>query len=233
MKMENEKSCGPEGIYAELLKSETSKLYRTLTRIINECLNSHETPRVENGIYISIFKKGVNSDYQNYRGISVTDTMSRLYGRILRELIEKEITDEEERSGFRGGQSCTVNVFIMKQIIEKRSAVNLKTHILFIDLKKAYDNIPIDKLRVWEVLPQTNLNQSVITAIKNLYAHSAARVKIGNKLSPPPYITKGLRQGCCISPTLFKIYIKEALLKWKKKCSGIGIPLADRTIYSL
>ena len=85
MKMKNGKSCGPEGIYAELLKSGTSKLYRILTRIINECLNGHETPRAWRMAYISsIFKKGDKSNCQNYRGISVTSTISRLYGRILR-----------------------------------------------------------------------------------------------------------------------------------------------------
>ena len=58
-------------------------------------------------------------------------------------------------------------------------------------------------------------------------------MKIGNKLSHPFNITKGLRQGCCISPTLFKIYIRKALEDWKRKCSGIGIPLENTTLYTL
>ena len=36
----------------------------------------------------------------NYRGISVTSVMSRLYGKILTDLIEEENRDEEEQSGF-------------------------------------------------------------------------------------------------------------------------------------
>jgi len=37
----------------------------------------------------------------------------------------------------------------MKKIIEKRNAKNQETHLLFVDLTKAYDSIPVSKL--WEV----------------------------------------------------------------------------------
>lgn len=47
--------------------------------------------------------------------------LSRVYSRILRNLIEseyKEQEEEEEQSGFRPGRTCT-NVFCLKQLIEK------------------------------------------------------------------------------------------------------------------
>jgi len=75
--------------------------------------------------------------------------MSRLCGKILRVLIGEENKDEEVQSGFRTGRSCTDNIFCIKQVIEKRNATNQATHLLFVDLTKAYDSIPISKL--WEV----------------------------------------------------------------------------------
>jgi len=69
--------------------------------------------------------------------------------------------------------------------------------------------------------------------LQNLYGNTA-RVKTGNLLSHPFNITKGLRQGCCISPTLFKIYIRKALEEWKRKCFGmVSIPLDNTTLYTL
>ena len=52
-------------------------------------------------------KKGSKEDWSNYRGISVTSVMSRLYGKTLRDVTEEENKDEEEQSGFRTGRSCT------------------------------------------------------------------------------------------------------------------------------
>ena len=44
---------------------------------------------------------------------------------------------------------------------------------------------------------------------------------------------KGLRQGCCISSTLFKINVEKALNIWKKKCSGMRYNVENATIYTL
>jgi len=75
-----------------------------------------------------------------------------------------------------------------------------------VNLTKAYDSIPISKL--WEVLRESNINNTLIKTLQNLYCNTA-QVKIGNELSHPFHATKALRQGCCISPTLFKIYIRK------------------------
>jgi hypothetical protein len=64
-------------------------------------------------------KKGNKEDCSNYRGISVTSVMSRLYGKILRDLIEEENKDEEEHSGFRTVRSCTDNIVCMKKLLKK------------------------------------------------------------------------------------------------------------------
>ena len=72
----------------------------------------------------------------------------------------------------------------------------------------------------------------LIKVLQNLDGNTAL-VKTGNKLSPPFNSTTGLRQECCISPTLFKIYMWKTLEEWEHKCSGMGIPLENTTLYTL
>ena len=43
-------------------------------------------------------QKGNKNDCSNCMGISVTSVVSRLYGKIIRDLIEEENKDEEEQS---------------------------------------------------------------------------------------------------------------------------------------
>lgn len=159
--------------------------------------------------------------------------MSWLYRRILRDQIEREYSDleEEEQSGFRARRSCTDNIFCLKQIIEKRMARNQEVHITFIDLQKAYDIVPLMKL--WEVLQESNINYTLIKALRNLYKDSRSRTKQNNRLSMEFSISKGLRQGCCISPTLFKINVSKILHLWKRKCRGMGIELNSQCLYTL
>jgi hypothetical protein len=66
-----------------------------------------------------------------------------------------------------------------------------------------------------------------------LYENSFSKIKIGKQLSSEFYIQKGLRQGCSLSPTLFKIYIQNALENWQKKFAKMRLEIRDMTIYSM
>jgi len=110
-------------------------------------------------------------------------------------------------------------------------AVNHPLHLLFVDLEKAYDSVSLENLR--KALEHYNIRNSIIKAIKRLYEKSFSKIKIGKQLSSGFYKTKGLRQGCSLSPTLFKIYIKNALENLQKKCAKMGLEIQDTTIYSM
>ena len=138
--------------------------------------------------------------------------------------------ETEEQAGFRAGHSTIDHVFCLKQLIEKKMSVDQPLH-LFVDLEKAYDSVPLKNF--WKALKHNNISNSIIMAIKRLYENSFSRIKIGNQLSSGFYVTKGLRQGYSLSPTLFKIYIQNALEHWQKKCARVELEIQDTTIYSM
>ncbi|XP_060525271.1 uncharacterized protein LOC132701406 [Cylas formicarius] len=159
--------------------------------------------------------------------------MSRLYGKMLRDLIEEDYKEkeEEEQCGFRAGRSCTDNVFTLKQIIEKRSARNLETHLTFVDLQKPCDTVQVTKL--FRVLEQSNINHTYIAAFKELYRESKSRIRGGQCIAEEFMVNKGLRQRCCVSPTLFKIYVVMALKKLKRKVQGMGKEIDGGCLFTL
>lgn len=69
--------------------------------------------------------------------------------------------------------------------------------------------------------------------IKSLYKRSKIKIKIGGKVSEEFMVLKGLRQGCCISPTLFRIYVDTILDQWKRKCGGMGFQLNNINLFIL
>ena len=232
--LKNGRAPGPEGVYAELIKNGTNKLLEILTEVFNRHLRGEPIPQSwREGWITSIHKKGSKTDCNNYRGITVTSTLSRLYGRIIKERICEEYRpfESEEQNGFRAGRSTIDSMFCLSQVIEKRTLRSREVHLLLVDLTKAYDTVPVAKL--WEVLEKTSINVTLINAVKDIYKDIVSKVKIGNKISNGFKVTKGLKQGCCLSPVLFNIYIDEALRQWKKKCNGMGLTIGDTTLYTL
>ena len=112
-----------------------------------------------------------------------------------------------------------------------KKATNRVLHLLFIDLTKAYDSVPLNKL--WEVLEKSTINTRLIEAIKLLYKGCSSKIRIGNLTTKGFKVTEGLRQGCSLSPTVFKVYLERVLRNWKRKCQPMGIPIQNTYVYSL
>jgi len=59
-------------------------------------------------------------------------------------------------------------------------AVDLPLYLLFVDLEKAYDSVPLKNLQ--KALEHYNISNSIIRAIKRLYENSFSKIKIGKQL---------------------------------------------------
>lgn len=94
--MKNGKAAGPGGIQIELIKSAPEILFEMLTYIFNQYLRGEDTPEKWKTAHISnLYKKGDRKKCTNYRSLSVINSFSRIYGKILKFKIEQEVVDME------------------------------------------------------------------------------------------------------------------------------------------
>ena len=71
----------------------------------------------------------------------------------------------------------------------------------FVDLEKAYDRVPRDKL--WAVLLVYDMRGQLLAAIKSLYKQSEVHVRANGMKTKTCNVSVGLRQGCVLSLLLF------------------------------
>ena len=95
----------------------------------------------------------------------------------------------------------------------------------FIDLEKSYDWVPRSNL--WNVMTDIKINGTTLKILNEYYVGNVAYVKIGKELWDPFEITKGLRQGCSLSPILFNTYVEKTRDHWKKSCQAMGVPIEE------
>jgi hypothetical protein len=193
-KLQNYRTSGPGRIPAVLIKHGTEKLFE----MFEKCINGGDW---KIACVTPIYKKGKRNVCSNYGDNSVISTFSKIHGHIIKGILEEEYQDmlREEQAGFRVGRYKVDNLYCVTQLIEKRLEVLQETYLVFVDLKKAYDSIPISKL--WEAFENTGISAQIIQAVKNLLTGSVSKRKIVNKLSDGFPVTEGPRQGCCFSPS--------------------------------
>ena len=88
-----------------------------------------------------LFKGGDKGLLDNYRGISITSNVGKLYTRLLGRRLEADV---EERNllgdiqfGFRRDKRTTDAIFILTQIIEHRRKKGKKTALAFFGYQKS------------------------------------------------------------------------------------------------
>lgn len=79
----------------------------------------------------------------------------------------------------------------------------------------------IQEFNSWEI------NEGYIQSIQDLYNGIRSAVKCKNKMVKVFKTMKELLQGCCMPPTLIKIYMSHALKQWTRKYSAIAININD------
>lgn len=212
----NRKAPGPDDINMELIKYAPENFMYRLLNLLNVCWKYGYSPEEwQEAIIIPIFKKGDRRDCGNYRGISLLNTGYKIYSKIITNRLAV-ITENillEEQHGFRNNRSCIDCVFSISQMIEKNREYNIPTYIAFIDYNKAFDTVNRQKL--WEVLRSKGIPDHLIRVIQGLYSNTKIRIKLKNGISKESKeITRGVRQGCSLSPVLFNLYIDDVTRRW-------------------
>ena len=112
---------------------------------------------------------------------------------------------KDGQCSFRPGRSTTDQIFTLKQIFEKSWEYGKDLFALFVDLEKAYDRVPRDKL--WKGLQEYGVNGQLLRAIKSFYCRPEVCVRVNGKQSKPFHVGVGLRQECVLSPLLIIVYM--------------------------
>ena len=105
-KLKNGKAPGIDNINSELIKAAKGTLLLEIKELFNKILDSAHYPEIWNhGLIYSIYKNGDTKDPSNYRGITLTSCLGKLFSTVLYKRIERELESHDllakEQAGFR------------------------------------------------------------------------------------------------------------------------------------
>ncbi|KAH9275255.1 hypothetical protein BASA83_002490 [Batrachochytrium salamandrivorans] len=162
---------------------------RALLRVCGQVFASATIPRAWLcASIVSIDKE--NGDPLNpgdKRGIALINVGLKLVCKVLQMRIERFVETNNllsyEQAGFRKREECVGQVVSLVDIIQRRQNAGLNTHVLFIDIRKAFDTVPVGAL-LWK-LQNMGFPRRTLAFLKALYTSSSARARAGSLLSDP------------------------------------------------
>ena len=232
-KCKNKKSAGSDKIPVEFFKNMNDGNLDILRKLISLVIIRQDVPAQwkEDRLILLYKGKGGKEKLDNYRGISIGNSLGKIFSKILCNRLTKVVEDRdllgEVQNAFRRDRRGTDSLFILTQAIEYLKMKKQKGYFAFIDLKKAFDTVWREGL--WTGLENLGIGVDTIRLLQNMYVDTRKRVEINGVVTEWFPSEQGLRQGCVLSPLLFALYIRnlaEELIDDNKgiDIGGIKIP---------
>jgi hypothetical protein len=221
-KMPKDKSPGPDGWTQELFQSFFEILGEDLHKAIEESRISGFILGSLNATFFALIPK-VNKpgNFHDFRPIALCNFVYKVISKIIATRIKTKLAVciSHEQFGFLKDRLIFDVVGIAQECLHSAKTKNLSAIILKLDLKKSYDKVSWQFLRL--MLTQIGLNWEISQWIMACITSVNTTVLING--SPTDFFKSfcGLRQGCPLSPLLFLLVV-ECLSRLMRKVVDEG-----------
>ena len=197
-----------------MIKCSTHVLLQGFIKLFNLILEAGNFPSQWcEGLITPIFKSDDRLNCNNYRGICITSCLGKFFCLILNERLhtftKENDTLHPSQIGFLPNHRTADHILTLKSLIDKyvNQTTNGKIYACFVDFRKAFDSVWHDGMLL--KLLRNKIGGKFYNLIKNLYSNSQCAVKQSQHRTPFFPYSRGVRQGCILSPLLFNIYLND------------------------
>ena len=220
-KLKRKKTPGEDLVAKEIFMAMSREEREKVLKMLEICRMKSEFPKGWKETELRwIYKKADPTRIKNYRPIALTDTLYKIYTRIMTERLERAVEKfgliTEVQQGFRSDRSCLAAVMTMSIIMARRLEKTKEKpfYVAYIDISKAFDTVSHEQL--WKILEKTGIKGTWLDNLKELYKNNFLRSFTPEGKTSKIRMERGIRQGCPLSPLLFALYVNPIAMAMEK-----------------
>ena len=209
--MARHKAPGLDGLPMEFYIKFWPILGSDLVNVLNSCFDSGCLSWSQRrGVISWSFKKGDRLDPKNWRPISLLNVDYKLAAHVIAGRLLKVIHLVVEKDQTCGvpGRYIGENVALLRDVVYYCTSFDVPNAVLSLDQEKALDRVHWDFMR--STLSTMGFGPSFISWVNLFYNRVQSAVNVNGYLSPFFHLTRGVRQGCPLSPLLY-VLVSEVL----------------------
>ena len=210
-----DKGCGPDGNCPGIFKFLPFSWIVFLLSLLNLIFTSTYPYSWSLSRLSMLFKKGLPGDTNNYRGISIINSIAKIYDYILNNRLMLWFKPDREQAGAQPKRGCIEQIVTLRLISNYCFKKRKKLYIGFVDFSKAYDRVPRGIL--FRILRDLGCGAVMLAALISMYC--VTRSILGTVVIAA---TLGVRQGSPTSCFLFTVFVNVLIRKFKAECHFDG-----------
>ena len=218
--LDENSAAGPDGIPALFLKKTKKVISLPLKILLRKSLDEGKIPKIYKMAYVTpIYKGGSKQKPENYRPVSLTSHIMKVFERVIRKAIMKFLIDKQlfndGQHGFVKGRSTQSQLLAHYNDIYEAIMEGKRMDTVFLDFSKAFDkvdhNILLKKVR------NHGISGKLGKWIQSFLQYRKFRVVANGCISEEEDVVSGVPQGTVLAAILFVIMIAD-INENVKKC---------------